>query len=62
MYMCVRGINFSSTSTIFLLKCKTVPTVWYFWFLILILLDENEEIKLNNQENDLFLYLVFTFL
>ena len=28
--MCVRGINFASISTIFLLDMGTVATMWYF--------------------------------
>jgi hypothetical protein len=30
-YMCVRGVNLFSLSTIFLLDFGTVPTVWYFF-------------------------------
>jgi hypothetical protein len=37
LYMCVRGVNFTSVSWIFLLKCETITTVQYFLFLFLIL-------------------------
>ena len=32
VYLCARGIYFSSLSRIFLMKFGTVPTVWYFFF------------------------------
>jgi len=32
MYICVRGINFASVSTISRMYFETVVTVWYFYF------------------------------
>ena len=35
MYMCVRGNNFTSVSTILLLDFGTMVTVWHFLFFII---------------------------
>ena len=38
MYLCVRSIDIASVCDFFLLDFGTVPTVWYFLFIIFILL------------------------